>query len=514
MKIESYRFKRKPWAHQREALARSWDAEAFALFMEQGTGKTKVAIDTSGALYVAGKIDAVMLLSRDGVQKGWIRDALPEHMSPAVPYRSGVYANRLTVRDKRIYNALWADTRELRFVAITWDLLNSAPIRAEARRFLRTFRTLLIGDESHNIGSPKAGRTKAAIDLSAHAKYRRILTGTPSTQSPFELWSQFHFLDENILGQSSFTAFKSHYGVMLDNNDGLMRHLNKRLQMKYGAARAAKMTPQVLQRDEYNQPVYKNLDELNRLIQPYSYRVLKKDCLDLPAKVYKKRYVEMLPEQRRLYEQLRDDFYTEYEGGLMTAPLAITRYQRLQQILGGFWKRDTQVEPVVIGGDPLELPKIVELLDIVQPLTGKVLVWANYQHECEAIARALEGVYGGGSVARYWGGITNAARSKQKALFIGSKHCRFFVSNPGAGGEGLDGLQVADTEVYYSNGFSLRNREQSEDRAHRGGSEAHESVTIYDIVVPDSLDEKTLRALRMKKDVSTLVIGDDPKEWL
>lgn len=510
--LPRFRFRVPPWQHQGLALRRSWDQTAFALYMEQGTGKTKVIIDTAGLLYLRGQIAALLVVAPDGVQRAWVRDELPKHMSPAVAYQAAVWVNQPTRKQQRQIDALY-DNRfsGLRVLAVNYETLATRTGAAGALKFLRTFEALMVADESHRIKNVKTERAAIMHKLGPRAKYRRILTGTPVATSPLDVYSQFLFLDESILGYQSWVAFRAHYAVLEESDSHLMRHIVQRLEAKFGKARAAKMAPQLIARDPATgRPLYRNMDELIERLKPHSFRVLKSECLDLPPKVYQRRYVSLSPEQRRIYNQLRDEFIAEYAGMLMATPLVITRLTRLQQITGGFFKPHADAETIPIAG---KNPKVKSLLDACAQASGKVLIWARFKAELELIAAKLEEEeeYGAGSVARYWSGH---ARDSAKAKFMNEPRCRFFVAQPKAGGTGLDGLQIADTVIYYSNEFALIDRLQSEDRAHRGGSERHASVTIIDIEAEDTLDTKIIDALRSKKDLADAITGDPPRNWL
>jgi SNF2 family DNA or RNA helicase len=506
-----FRFKVAPWKHQRKALRAAWKRKAFALFMEQGTGKTKVIVDEVGALYLAGELDALIVVAPDGVQRAWVRDAIPEHMSPVVTWRAAWWENKQTKKLTRAIDAVHdRNFTGLRVLTINYETLATKEGFAAVRLFMMAYRCMMVCDESHRIKNPKAKRSEAVYKLSGLAHYRRALTGTPVALSPLDMYGQFLFLDEDVLGSRSFVAFKAHYAVLEGPESHLLRHIQQRLEQKYGVERARRMTPTLIKRDENGMPMYRNIAELNALIKPHSFRVLKEQCLDLPPKLYLRRYVRLNTEQRRVYDELRDDFFTEFGESLMVTPLAITRLTRLQQITGGFFKPHVDAETIPLGSNP----KLESLLDAAQEGSGKFLIWARFVAELELIADTLEKDFGKGSVARYWGGASKAQRDKNKSAFVNNPICRFFVAQPKAGGTGLDGLQVADTEIYFSNEMALIDRLQSEDRGHRGGSEIHSCVTIIDIEAEDTLDRKIIEALRAKKNVADAITGDNPKDWL
>lgn len=506
-----YRFKVKPWIHQRKGLRASCHAPAFALYMEQGTGKTKVIIDTAGILKRQDKIDGLCVVAPEGVQRAWVRDALPQHISEQVPYRAVWWKNKPGKAHSKLVDGVRArEYAGLRVLTINYETLITREGYAAVKSFLNCFRCLFVIDEAHRISNPKAQCSQAAYRLSDLAPYRRILTGTPVAVSPINVYGQFLFLDTEILGSRSFVAFKAHYAVLEGPESHVLRHIKMRLVAKYGEQRAAFMTPALIKRDENGMPMYRNLDELNRLIKPFTYRCLKSECMDLPPKVYVKRYVQLNAEQRKIYNDLRDDYIAEFGGETMITPLAITRLTRLQQVTGGFFKPHPDAEIMPIG----KSPKLIDLLGIVEESAGKLLIWARFTAELTLIADTLEEKYGEGSVARYWGDIPKNRRDDDKNNFVVNPSRRFFVAQQKAGGTGLDGLQVANVVVFYSNELSLIHRLQPEDRGHRGGSEIHDKVTIIDIQAEDTLDGKFIDALRNHKNVADAITGDDPKGWL
>ena len=509
--MRSYRFKVKPWAHQRKALFLSWDKPAFALSMEQGTGKTKVIIDTAGMLYHRGKIDALVIVAPQGVQRAWIRDELPKHMSDDVRWIGAWWKNKPGKKLQQQIDALYDHRFQgLRVLAFNYEIARTPQGKKALRDFVRLFKCLLVADESHYIKNPKAKQTSVLLGVADHAHYRRTMTGTPA-QSPIDIYAQYLFLDEAILGFSSYVAFKAHHMVLEDPESGLSWHIYRKLKAKYGVERANRMRPQIQARDADGKPLFRNVDELHKTIAPYTFRVLKKDCLDLPPKVYEKRYVELTSQQRQLYEMIKEEFLAEYDKQIMAVPLAISRLLRMQQIVGGFFKASADVEAIAIEGGN---PKLEEMLDVLRDGGGKTLIWARFKAELELIATRLEEEYGAKAVARYWGEQTSGTHDKNKKRFILDPACRFFVSQQRAGGIGLDGLQIADREVFFSNEYSLTVREQAEDRGHRGGSERHQSVTIIDIEAEDTLDRKVIETLRSKKDIADVITGDPPRNWL
>jgi len=520
--MKKYKFKTKPFAHQKKALSNSWDKEYFALLMEQGTGKTKVIVDNAGMLFLEGEITGLIVTAPNGVQRAWVQDQIPYHLSSQIKTQSAYWKSGAGVIHKRTmeHNLFRSEEKSLRVLTINYEAFQIPEAVALVKRFLEKHRVMWALDESHRIKNLKRNtRSEKIINLSDKAAYRRILTGTYVTESPVDAYSQMLFLSENILNFDSVVAFRSHFCVLEDDKSpniyAIMQRLRKQLMMKYrDAAKVDQMMkhkkPAVIAKDEAGRPMYRNLDELQRLVAPHSFRVLKKDCLDLPPKIYERRYVDLNSQQRSVYNQLRDEFIAEYENEIMAAPMAMTRLMRLQQITGGFFKTE--------GGDTISLgkvnPKIECLLEILEDCTGKVLVWARFKEELRLILNILRETYGHNSAVGYWGDIADKDKDHNKNRFTNDPECRFFVSQQRSGGTGLNGLQVADTEVYVSNTFSLIDRLQSEDRAHRSGSEIHKKVLIFDIEAVDTLDRKVIDSLIAKKELADEVVGDAPTKWV
>lgn len=512
--LKRYRFKGgKPWAHQMTALEKSVHATAYGLLMEQGTGKSRVIVDTAGILFSAGKIDALFVIAPNGVQRGWVREHVPNWISPSVPYVAAWYKNKLTRELATRYERVWdTDFIGLRVFTMNYETLITKGGFNEARKILRTFRCLLVADESHKIAND-CKRTERALDLSAHAPYRRILTGTLAPRGPFGVFHQMRFLDEAILDQDSFVAFKAHHAEMEDADSGFMRHINKRLEMKHGKERARHFKPQIVKRDEITgRPMYRNVKELRAKITPHTYRVLKIDCMDLPPKVYERRDVDLNSEQRRIYNSLRDEFFAEFGDKVMAAPLAMVRMARLQQIVGGFFKEDAHAKEVAIGDSNPKLDELFEVIEEASP-DAKFHIWARFKSELRMISSALQKRDGYPEcVAEYWGEQTDKQKDANKTRFATDPRCRYFVAQQQAGGTGLDGIQVASVVVYFSNDFALVNRQQSEDRAHRGGMKG--KVTIIDLYADDTLDAKIIDTLRANKEVADEINGDNPRKWI
>ena len=477
-----YEFKTKPFKHQEDAIKESWFKEFYALFMEMGTGKSKVAIDNIGMLHERGFVDSALIIAPKGVYDNWVKGEIPTHLPDRIqrdvlrwePKRTKGFA-------KRLENFIMEDFIGVKIFVMNVEALSTPRGANTAGRFLvQNPNNIVIIDESTTIKNRKAARTKNLQVLHKYAKYRRILTGSPITKSPMDLFSQCSFLAEKALGYNSYFAFQNRYAIVR--------------QQKMG------------QRSFQEIVGYRRLDELNEKLTQFSKRVLKSECLDLPDKLYTKRYVPLTDEQKRLYDQMKDMALAMLENGeLATTTSVLTQIMRLQQISCGHFTPD------VGETRSLENNRIEELLNITEELQGKCIIWASYTHDIQRIYSALRDCFGPEAVALYFGDTAQDMRQDTVDRFQDPKDpLRFFVGQPRTGGFGIT-LTAATTVIYFSNSYDLEIRLQSEDRAHRIGQ--NNPVTYIDLVSPDTLDEKILTALKSKVNLAETVLGEETRQW-
>jgi SNF2 family DNA or RNA helicase len=478
--VKDYRFKTKPYAHQITALEKSWDKEEYAYFMEMGTGKSKVLIDNIAILYDKGKINGVLIIAPKGVYKNWYSSEIPTHLASHIQYKSVLWTASISKTKQEELNSLFKSDFNLHVLVMNVEAFSTKKGLQFALKFLNSHKTLMAVDESTTIKTPSAKRTKSILALSKSAVYRRILTGSPITKSPLDLYTQCGFLNEELLGFSSYYAFRSRYAHMVERNFG-----GRRVQIVKS---------------------YQRLDELSKLIEPFSYRVLKEDCLDLPEKIFIRREIELTEEQLKLYSTMKQMALATLNGKLLTAPNVLTQLMRLHQITCGHFKSDD--------GKVQELKnnRIEELMSILEETEGKAIIWANYIYDIERIVEAIKKEYGDDSVVQYYGAVNTDERQKNIERFQDPRSpFRFFIGNPQTGGYGIT-LTAANTVIYYSNGYDLEKRLQSEDRAHRIGQK--KSVTYIDLIAEKTVDEKIVKALRKKIDIASQIMGEELKEWI
>jgi len=498
----TYTSKTTPFAHQKKILEETQDLESFALWWEMGVAKTKPIIDTIGHLFESDKINGALVLAPKSVAPNWVNDEIPIHMGVS-PCRMKVFLWDTGKAGNKGYRAeldrfLKTPSDQLAILVMSYDAIMTERTpgaergllkgKEAAKKMLTERTTMMVLDESARIKNPATKRTKRVLAAGLHAAYRRILTGTPVSNSPFDVFAQLKFLDPGIwerIGCSSFAAFKATFGVWMEHT---RNDTGQRFQQLVD---------------------YQNLTQLNKSVDENGSRLLKDDVLDLPPKLYEKRVFKMCPVQRKLYDDLKKDFMVWLDGGeMITAPLAITRMLRLQQVTSGYCPIDSEgPKQAMVEIDPN--PRLACLMDIVEDVPHQAIIWAKFQNDIDLISAALEKL--GKTYVVYDGRVNQQDREERRGKFK-EGDAQFFVANPAAAGEGLT-LHMAKTCIYYNSTYRLGDRLQSEDRAHRAGMD-DKPVQYIDIVAEGTIDATIIRALRTKNDLAAIVTGDKLKEWI
>jgi len=475
----NYKFKTKPYAHQMTALEKSWNKESYAYFMEMGTGKTKVLIDNLAMLYDKGKVNGALIIAPKGVIGTWYNNELPTHLPNHIENVSILWQSNITKKQQEKLKTLFEVEESLHILIMNVEALSTDKGMDFAKKFLSCHETLVAIDESTTIKNPKANRTRNILSLAQDAKYRRIMTGSPVTKNPLDLFSQCYFLDPFHLNHESYYSFRMRYAIMKTANIA-----GRKIQLVNG---------------------FKNLGELSDKLQPFSYRVLKEDCLDLPDKIFIKRQITLTPDQKKLYLQMKEKALAILNGKMVSTKNALTQIMRLHQITCGHFTSDD--------GDtqPIENNRIKEMMDVIEDMDGKAIIWAHYQYDITSIIKAVAEKYGEESIVDYYGLTPQDERQPNIKRFQDDPKCRFIVGTPSTGGYGIT-LTAANTVIYYSNGYDLEKRLQSEDRAHRIGQK--KSVTYVDINAEETVDEKIVKALRKKISIASEVLGEELKSWI
>jgi len=478
-KIMKYKFKTKPYAHQMTALEKSWNKETYAYFMEMGTGNTKVLIDNLAMLYDKGKVNGALIIAPKGVVGTWYNNELPTHLPDHIENVTVLWQANITKKQQETLDTLFQEGEGLHILIMNVEAFSTDKGKKFAEKFMSCHETLMAIDESTTIKTPTAQRTKNIINLSRETKYRRIMTGSPVTKNPLDLYTQCEFLSPWLLNFQSYYSFRNRYAQMKT----LHMH-GRQIQIVNG---------------------FKNLGELSDKLKEFSYRVLKEDCLDLPDKIFIKREITLTPDQRRLYDQMKKEAIAVLNGKQVTTVNALTQLMRLHQITCGHFTADDGSLQVIKNN------RITELMNILEETEGKAIIWAHYQHDIKNIIKEIEKVHGPGSIVDYYGLTPKEKRQDNIKKFQDDPKCRFFVGTPATGGYGIT-LTAANTVIYFSNGYDLEKRLQSEDRAHRIGQK--KSVTYVDINAEDTVDEKIVQALRRKINIASEVLGEELRSWI
>jgi SNF2 family DNA or RNA helicase len=463
-----FEYKTKPFDHQRTALQKGAKWGAYAYFMEMGTGKTKVAIDNANYLYTTGAITHVLVVAPNSVYRNWIKE---------IQVHSNCSSEIHVHKDKNVYGK----------GEIIWHLINVEALSHKSG--VKTISELIryhgqkmmwILDESTTIKNRSAKRTRNICKLGKLVAYKRILTGSPITKSPLDLYTQCEFLSPDLLGFTSFFTFRARYAVMQQIEMGGKQMLFP----KY----------------------YTNLEELTDKLQTFSYRVKKKDCLDLPDKLYTTRRVQLTIKQAEVYNRLKKFAYATINRDEVSFQNKLTEILRLHQVANGFVTSDDGTVQVFD-----DCPKIKELMGILEESEGKFIIWANYVQNIKTLISKLKEKYGDKSVVSIFGEVSTTDRQEAVRRFQDDDSCRYFIGNPSTGGYGLT-LTAASYVVYFSNSYNLEVREQSEDRAHRIGQE--ENVTYIDLMAENTIDEFIVTALDKKMKLSAQTLGEEVKKWI
>jgi SNF2 family DNA or RNA helicase len=475
----NYKFKTKPYAHQLKALEKSWDKEVYAYFMEMGTGKSKVLIDNLAMLYDKGKVNGALIVAPKGVVGTWYKNELPTHLPDHIDKKTVLWQAMVNKTQEKKLNTLFETGEELHILIMNVEAFSTKKGVDFARKFLSCHSTLMAIDESTTIKNPSAKRTKNILGLSKYSKYRRILTGSPVTKSPLDLYTQCQFLDPWLLGHASYYGFRTRYAIMKNANFN-----GRSVQIVVG---------------------YHNLAELSYKLEPFSYRVLKDDCLDLPEKTFIKRIVQLSPDQYKLYSQMKEKALAVLNDKMVSTTTVMTQLMRLQQITCGHFTADD--------GSTQEIPnnRIDELTNVLGEIEGKVVIWGHWQRDVNQIIKAIVKEYGEKAVVDYYGLTPKNERQKNIDKFQTDPDCRFFVGTPATGGYGIT-LTAASNMIYYSNGYDLEKRTQSEARIDRIGQKY--PMTYIDIICENTVDERIVKALRKKINIASQVMGEELKDWI
>ncbi len=484
---------RPPHAHQWESLRRARGKRSFAYLHEMGAGKSKILIDELSQLYLEGVVDRMLVVAGSGSYEDWISKHVPENLPEEIHALVHLWQGGSSKTEQLRLNSMMNGPPMLRILAINIEGLGSSERAAiVAQNFVRGGKALFAVDEASKIKNESAHCNVVATRIGRDAVVLRTLTGSPITKSPLDIWGQMKFLGVEQDFASNYYAFRARFCTTVDIRAGL----SKRRPGDSGPPKS---------RTIKKVTGYQNLDRLTRVLEQHSHRVLKEDCLDLPPKIYQVHRVPLTDEQRRLYRQMAQVATAEIHGGVWSsAKNAMGILAKLHQIvLGHIVDESGEVHGI-------ETLRPAALCDLVEEAGDKVIVWCAYRRDVTLVLQELARRFPTRWSVRYDGLATPDARATAKVEFQeGNAHC--FVGTAATGGYGVT-LTASATTIYYSNSHNLDHRVQSEDRSHRDGQTR--AVTYVDMISPRTVEERIVKLLREKKNISDTVTGDGAREWL
>lgn len=560
-----------PWSHQKEAFLKFADSSFCVLFFEQRCGKTRTAIDICAYRFEKDDIDAILILSwPNGVSRNWVTEEIPNWLPLRIPCRSLIWRSgkQKTKAFMQEFDLL-CRSKGLAIFSINAEAITTESCKRHIKAFLNSRKGVaLIVDESDWAATPGAARTETVIKMATWGviKLKMLLGGTPATESPFQLYSQFEILKPDFFGFKTFQTFKHHFGVYdwepapvqvpLVTHGRVQRFKNGRVILTNkldGAGNPViaidkrtgqpKMRPvkglnhstsaqfEMVKRDEDGTPLYRNIDELHAKMDPHVVRVLRRDVSDAPEPVHSKHFYEMSDEQYRVYSDLLEEFRAELRTGyIVEAAHVLTRWLRLQQVLsnrlppreeglicgacngaGCAECDEVGIIPTILPAEVVDTeadPRLDALCFVIREPPPKFIVWCRFQHEVTAVMETVESL--GHSPVRFDGLVPEAERRENLQEFRGGR-ADALIGNAAAGGRGLP-MDVADLAVFYSNYFSGRTREQVEARTEALFKKT--PTSIVDIICEGTIDERIVAVLRSKRSLAAVIMRDNLGEWL
>lgn len=526
-KHDDYRFKTLPYEHQFNQFIRHRDEDYMALFDEMGTGKSKISIDIAYYKYLKGKIDAVLIIAPNHVHSQWIKEQFVDHCpGDYVPLIWDSSKVKSQYYQDKLDSFLTPKIKSLKVLAVNVEAFQADSVVKYVARYVKNNKVYTVIDEATKIKTPTAKRSKTILKLEKYGQ-RSILTGTPATKNPFGLWTMYEFLKHNFFGCNYF-MFRNRHGVM-------MRGVNERTGAKYTTLITEQIWNAVLRQldsirvsrggklmdadYEYVSQMssvsesnvkfidkkrafssFKKLDEIKKQIDPVTSFARKKDCLDIPDKVYETAIVEMTKEQRKVYKELKNNMLSTYDESTLTVKNKIVLVTRLMQVCGGFFPYIDRIETYkdggfviiektdvkMIGTKNAKIEKLKE--DMEEQSDYPIIIWATFTAEIRALYEALKNDY---KCCLYYGGVPDDVREAIKIDFQNNRY-DVMIGNKAAGAYGLN-FQNATTQYYFSNDYNVETRLQAEDRSNRLG--AKKTCLYRDFVCKHTVDEKIVKSI-------------------
>lgn len=523
----SFTFKTKPFAHQLEAYDFVNGKEYFALFMQQGTGKTKTAIDICSMRYTAGEINAVLVIAPNHVHAQWGNEQIPMHCS--VPFETFIFHSGMS-KSKTIAlkNFISGTTSDLKWLCANVESFSYSTYLHYFQDYLTMNNVFIILDEATSIKNPQSKRFtnivrglskcswrgKRLLSSVPLSKGRAILTGTPITNSPLDAWAMFEFLQNDYFGRSYY-AFKAHYTIeqkmqiwqgnicrTITTTAKDIQEIVKKCQTQEGMIEVqttlgiSQADILYMQANPDLQMPYKHLSELKDMMSKVAFFKKSSECFELPPKIYEHVNVEMNDEQKRLYKSLEEEYIAEYDGKIVPVLNKITLYTRLSQLAGGFLPfTDEESGITTITPVGTSNPKVEALISRIENGDLPCIVVTRFTAEANYLFEQL----------------TEAFKDKTVGIFIGpKKYPKDPVENFKAGKVDIlianermiskgHNLQLSHTLYFFSCSYSLEDRDQTEDRIARYGQT--EKCLIVDFIAYGTIDMKVYASLRQKRNL-------------
>lgn len=442
-------------AHQVEGVEFLIERKAGILAFEQGLGKTLVAIQGFVRLRAAGLVDVLLVLCPNSLKRNWLAEIA--RFAPGLD--AAIAEGPPKVRRRMLSEAKAA------VVIVSYETARTEITGILA--LLERRRAVLVLDESHAVKNRTSLTSTAAEHFAPRAEYRWLLSGTPMTNTPTDLYTQIGIVtDKNPLG--SFAFFKATYGGSQPSNQA-------------------------------------ELDALASRVAPYLLRRTKDECLDLPEKTFVDVRIELPAWQRALYNEMRDTLVAEFramsgEAYRAFASTALTRLLRLSQLASN---------PALLFPTEARTPgKIEELDHVVEELVRsnrKMIIWSHYVGTIEKLIARYAGF---GTVALY-GAVDAAERQNVAARFQEDLETRILIGNPAAAGTGFT-LTAAAYTIYETLSWRYDFYAQSQDRNHRIGQLL--PVTYIRLIAADTIEEVMIGALERKSVLARWLLGDQGDE--
>lgn len=531
----------KLFKHQKLAREKFKDLDEIALFFEMGCGKSVTSLSIMVDKYKEGKIDSLLIVAPNDVHKQWFDDLCNDDAllsqileQEHVPCTGQIIGGR--GGQKQFYD--FEDDGKLHIVCVNIDTFSQPHKWEVIVDWVNKNKTAIIIDEATSIKNPNSKRSQRMLyefndvmkkrntvlfsGKKPNTSVRCVLTGTPVSNGPMDLWSIMEFIKPNYFGRNYY-SFMNYYGMhtklKLDTGQQISVLLTEKTWHgikgckdyfeafnTFGCSEDTYMT--VVHQDHYIGP-YKHADELKQLLEPVAVFAKLTDCVDMPPVHYITKEVPLSDAQKACYNDMKHDLLATYDDNVATAKNKLVVTLRLQQIASGFIMGHKEINPedlelpcwsdIEAADDEYDVtpdeviwlgdtnPKLEQLKRDVAELDKPLLILTRFSAEAAKIYDLLKDDY---SCMLFTGWKTTGSIEKFK-----TGEFQIMVANTTKIARGFN-LQIAHTTIYYSNTFSMELRQQSEFRTFRMGQKYPCTYIDY---VSCEVDKTIADALRLKK---------------